>query len=123
MGGWDLRGDRDLSTDIAELSDETSDTVVAPPQWLVTISTGIFFLCLLHGSEDLLRHLGHSGGEEEDVDCQTGAGDSQVDELDVGQVVGVGSVEECMRRDERADEGLGSAQKAISLCCCRAPQA
>lgn len=93
----------DLSADVCELSDEGEDEVVLLVERLVRVGD-VSFLRLCQSLHGLLRNFGHAGGDEENVDEGSCAGDSEVDVLHVGQVVGVAAAEEGVRGDQRAGE-------------------
>lgn len=91
-------GDRDLGTDITELGEEGKEHVVLLVEWADVRQVGRGLV------KDRLAHLREPGAEEQDSDGGTGAGDREVDVLDVGQVVLVASGEEELGGDEGSDE-------------------
>lgn len=115
----------DLSTDVAELSDEAEDHVVLLVERALADDVAVDIASKLDsgvigdGAATLhtraLGDLGKLGEEEEDGDGDTEAGDSQVDVLDVGEVVLVGTAEEGLGGDERADEGSNTVPGLAEL--------
>lgn len=104
----------DLGTDVAELRHEAEDHVV-----LLVEGAGADDLAIGVGGEldgvvvndgaaaldaGALRDLGKLSEEEEDADGGAQAGDGEVDELHVGQVVLVGAGEEGLAGNERAGD-------------------
>ena len=103
-----------LSTDVAELGDETEDHVVLFVEWALAGTTGIGVggLGILDSSFRDLRHL---ADREKNRDGHTSTGDSQVDELDVGQVIGVLSGEEELGSDQWSNERCNSVPRLAEL--------
>lgn len=89
----------DLGTDVAELSTEGEPHVPLLPDGALS---DVASLVILENSLADLRELGE---EEENTDGGTSTGDSEVDILDVGEVVLVLAGEEELGGDEGTDEG------------------
>jgi hypothetical protein len=101
-------GDGDLSTNIAELSDKTEDHVELLVEWsLANFVPELISSEVLDGRgvEHLLRNFWQFGNEEQDGNGNTGTGNSEVDELDIDQVVGVLAREEELGCDQGTNEG------------------
>lgn len=104
----------DLSTDVAELRHETEDHVVllvegaGADDLAIGISRELDSGVVDDGSAALnaraLGDLRELGEEEEDADGGAQAGDGEVDELNVGQVVLVGAGEEGLAGNERTGD-------------------
>jgi hypothetical protein len=101
-----------LGSDVAELADETEDSVLAPPEGTVVGDTSVLLSLL----KVVARDLGELGEEEEDTDGCTEAGDGEVNVLNRGELDRVGVLEEGVRSDSRSDErsetveGLGEVE-------------
>jgi hypothetical protein len=93
--------DGDLSSDVAELADETEDGVLALPEGTVVDDTTV----LLGVLEVVAGDFGELGEEEENCDGGTEAGDGEVDVLDGGELDRVGVLEESVGSDGGSDEG------------------
>jgi hypothetical protein len=93
--------DGDLSSDVAELADETEDGVLTLPEGTVVDETAV----LLGVLEVVAGDLGELGEEEEDGNGGTEAGDGEVDVLDRGELDRVGVLEEGVGGDGGSDEG------------------
>lgn len=115
--------DGNLSTDVAELGDETEDHVVLLVQRTAADNVAILVNTELQGSlgHDRTRalgtlgHLRQFGEEEHDANGGTGAGDGEVDILHVGEVVGVGAGEEGMGGNEWSNEGSDTVPSLAEL--------
>ena len=95
-------GSRNLSSDVAELNDESDNGVLALPQRaLIDVSS----VGLIVGHV-LLRNLRKLGEEEEDHDGSTKAGNTEVDELDTVEraLANIAVTEESLTGDQRTDE-------------------
>lgn len=98
----------DLSTDVAELGNETADHVVLLPDAALTNLTALNIVLRLDKGVvalGLLSDLRKLGEDEQDGNSDTEASNTEVDELDVGEVVSVLAREESLGSDERTDEG------------------
>jgi hypothetical protein len=91
---------------VTYLSDETRDGAVLHVERLVGLGVVSGSLCqsVRHGLKGFLRNLGKTREEEGHGDEHAHARDGEVDPLDVGEVVGVGTGEEVFGRDEGAGE-------------------
>jgi len=109
--------DSDLSTDVEELSDETSDGSNLLPEWLVEVGVTALSVgkSLGLGLKSLLGNLGELGEEEGETDNETETGDSHVDVLDSGKIVGVGSREEVLGGDQRPRERGDTVERLREL--------
>jgi len=98
--------DGDLSTDVEELSDEAGDGSDLLPEGLVEVRVGTLSVgkSLSLGLKGLLGDLGKLGEEEGESDHETETGNSHVDVLDSGEIVGVCSREEVLGGDQRSRE-------------------
>lgn len=99
--------DGNLSTDIAELGDETADHVVLLPDTALTDLTTLNIMLRLDErvvALGLLSDLRKLSEDEDDGDSDTEAGNSEVNELHVGEVVRVLTGEESLGSDEGTDE-------------------
>jgi hypothetical protein len=96
----------DLGTDVEELGDETSDGSDLLPERLVEARVGTLSVgkSLSLGLESLLGNLGELGEEEGETDNETETGNSHVDVLDSGEIVGVCSREEILGGDQWSRE-------------------
>ncbi len=104
-------GNGDLSTNIAELSNEAEDHVELLVEWsLANFISELIESEVLDGRgvEHLLRDFWQFGKEEQDGNGNTGTGNGEVDELDIDQVVGVLAGEEELGCDQGANEGSDS---------------
>lgn len=107
-----------LGTNVAELSKETEEHVVLLPDAALT---NLAALDIVLGLDErvvalsLLSNLGKLGEDEQDGNGNTEAGNSKVDELDVGKVVSVLAGEESLRSDEGTDEGSNTVPGLAEL--------
>lgn len=111
-------GNGDLSTNIAELSNEAEDHVELLVEWsLADLVSELISSEVLDsgGVEHLLRDFWQLGNEEQDGDGNTGTGNGEVDELDIDQVVGVLAGEEELGCDQGADEGCNTIPRLAEL--------
>jgi len=107
-----------LSTDIAELSNEAEDHVILLVKWsLANLVSELISSEVLDsgGIEHLLRNFWQLSDEEQDSNGNAGAGDSEVDELDIDQVVCVLASEEKLGGNERADERCNAIPRLTEL--------
>jgi len=110
--------DSDLGTDVAELGNETADHVVLLPDAALTnLATLDIVLGLDKGvvALGLLSNLGKLGEDEQDGNSDTEAGNTEINELDVGEVVSVLAGEESLGSDERTDEGSNTVPGLAEL--------
>ena len=111
------RGDSDLSTDVAELGDKTEDHVVLLVERLGWNDTAVLVGKLDVGGalEVGLGDLRKLAQSEEDRNGDTSAGDTEVDVLNVGEVVLVLTGEEGVGSNERSDEGSNTVPGLAEL--------
>lgn len=107
----------DLSTDVEELADETSKSPVLLPERLE--GRGVVFVgggkSLRLVFKCLLRDLGKLGEEEGSSDRHSQTSDSEVDPLDVGEVVLVLAREEVLGSDQGAGERCDTVERLREL--------
>jgi len=99
--------DGNLGTNVAELSNETADHVVLLPDAALADLTALKVVLGLDKGVvalGLLSNLRELGEDEQDGNSDTEAGNTEVDELDVGKVVSVLAGEESLGSDEGTDE-------------------
>jgi hypothetical protein len=99
--------DGNLGTNVAELSNETADHVVLLPDAALANLTALEIVLRLDQGVvalGLLSNLRELGEDEQDGNRDTEAGNTKVDELDVGKVVSVLAGEESLGSDEGTDE-------------------
>ena len=101
------RSDGNLGTNVAELCNETEDHVVLLVERLGWDDTAVLIGELDVGGtlEGRLRDFRKLADGEENSDGDTSARDTEVDVLDVGEVVLILTSEEGVGGDERSDEG------------------
>lgn len=99
----------DLGTDVAELSTEGEPHVPLLPDGALSDVASLVIL------KNSLADLGKLGEEEEDTDGGASTGDSEVDILDVGEVVLVLAGEEELGGDEGTDEGSDTVPRLAEL--------
>jgi hypothetical protein len=99
--------DGNLGSNVAELSKETEEHVVLLPDAALTDLTALDIVLGLDErvvALGLLSNLRKLGEDEQDGDSDTEHGNTEVDELHVGKVVGVLAGEESLGSDEGTDE-------------------
>ena len=110
--------DGNLGADVAELSNETADHVVLLPDAALADLTALEVVLGLDErvvALGLLSNLRKLGEDEQDSDGDTKASNSEVDELNVGKVVGVLAGEESLGSDEGTDEGSNTVPGLAEL--------
>lgn len=110
--------DGNLSTDVAELSNETADHVVLLPDAALANLTALNVVLRLNEGVvalGFLSNLRELGEDEQDGDGDTEASNTEIDELYVGKVVGVLAGEESLGSDEGTDEGSNTVPGLAEL--------
>jgi len=111
-------GDGHLGADVAELGDEGKDHVVLLVQGASTDAVAELVRSQVvsrrgRALENLLADLGQLGDQEQHADGGAGAGDGEIYELHVGEIVGILAREEEVGGDQGPDEG-GDAVPALA---------
>lgn len=110
--------DGNLGTDVAELGDETADHVGLLPD--ATLTNGAALKIVLGLDKGvvalgLLSNLRELGEDEQDGNSNTETGNTEVDELNVGEVVSVLAGEESLGSNEGTNEGSNTVPGLAEL--------